>query len=100
MTFKIFTCRQTIQTARRTSEKAKNIDNRRDFIIERTMQRFATITGLQFGKNLTIFFDNISQFQQAFRARFRRGLPPFGKCRICCTNSGIDLLCGCLGNLQ
>ncbi|MFP1591302.1 hypothetical protein ACLB1M_12450 [Escherichia coli] len=33
MTFKIFTCRQTIQTARRTRE-AKNIDNRRDFIIE------------------------------------------------------------------
>lgn len=50
MTFKIFTCRQTIQAARRTGEKAKDIDNRRNFIIERTMQRFATITGLQFGK--------------------------------------------------
>lgn len=48
MTFKIFTCRQTIQAARRTGEKAKDIDNRRNFIIERTMQRFATITGLQF----------------------------------------------------
>ncbi len=100
MTFKIFTCRQTIQTARRTREKAKNIDNRRDFIIERTMQRFATVTGLQFGKNLTIFFDNIRQFQQAFRTRFRRGLPPFGKCCICRAHSSIHLLYGCLGNLQ
>ena len=100
MTFKIFTCRQTIQAASCSGEKAKDIDNRRDFIIERTMQRFATITGLQFGKNLTIFFDNISQFQQTFRTHFRRGLPPFGKCCICRAHSSIDLLCGCLGNLQ
>ena len=61
MSFQILPRRQAVQTACGAGKEAKYIDNRRDLIIERAMQRLPAVLRLQFGECLRIFLNHVRQ---------------------------------------
>ena len=91
MAIKILSGGEAIQAAGRPGKETENIDHCRDLIPQNAVQRLATVERFKPGKFFTIRLDGVSQFQQALRTRFGRGLPPVDERPISGLYRRIDL---------
>ncbi|MNN31783.1 hypothetical protein D3C81_1454840 [compost metagenome] len=92
--------RRAAQAARRAGEKAEDIGDRRDFVIQRSAVGLATILRFEPGQFLAMLLDGVGQCQQCLGAVLGAGLRPAVEGQIGGAHGAVDLRFGGFVNLR